>query len=934
MPRKKIPDLAPYPHPVMYPNTYTIVADTVGTYNIPVSGIEVSYNEVINDGSNNFRRSLRDRLSDVINVKDFGAKGDGDQDDTYFIQLAANNAEGRSLFFPEGTYRLLNSVKILPNTTVFGFKSVLKQESNNTSIFVHNITEFDNPSKVKFQGIHFIGKGPTDLTNLNVQYEGSVENLAKSYGIVSNNTVEIVIDGCIFESFRNGGIYIENSTRTVVVNNIITGTVGQQGENDFTFDNKNRQFISQRGIHLYSTRDEVNTWSQESYIVNNKISRVSIGIKVNGGYKNTTIKDNNISDVTTDGIRVDPDDQLSIIGNNINNAYVCGINLNSIENFGVVIPDNISIKDNNIHTNGTYSSDGEDNLFRYSCIRINIDRNITYGTRYGKNVVVSNNNLQADGNDTNGIVVFRCFNTSINDNKINNIGGSGIILSYGYGEVCRNILTNVADTNILVDTYPLKTTFIKDNLILDSNKTLESSGSYSDKNQSARKASWGYIDVYSGFFSTIKLNGITRMPTPLWQLSKGYPEDSIVVTRDSYNNLQAYRAVKSGTSSNLGAGPQDARYTKTVNGAIVPVIITDERAGDEGNGVKWSYIGPFNQINKGKAVLIGNVISITQSKTPTFSLYTDADLEFEWENNRLPIHKRDLNGNLIQPLENLKTHIQGVISSDINNVYGGVILGDAISVIYKDKANGQPGRNFIGEGSPLTGEWMLADKIWNSNPAAAGASFLGWVCVQGGSPGVWQPFGPVDAQARQVILPPVGGDADVDEVVLGNDTRLTDKRTPQPHSLQHRKGGIDPIVPNLIGALDLSKNLLDLDDVAEARFNLGFGTVANYDLPTLPESNTVDVFLGWDFESGRLKWSQGDVGQIKKYTQDFGDSINATFEFIHNFNSQDVIVQVYVHDGGNYNLQQCSVSIVDTNTVSVTLDTIINVNTGRVVIMG
>jgi|694.fasta_scaffold129744_2 hypothetical protein len=59
-------------------------------------------------------RSLANRFADVVNVKDYGAKGDGIADDTAGIQAAINT--GKALYFPIGIY--LCNVTI-PNTTQF-----------------------------------------------------------------------------------------------------------------------------------------------------------------------------------------------------------------------------------------------------------------------------------------------------------------------------------------------------------------------------------------------------------------------------------------------------------------------------------------------------------------------------------------------------------------------------------------------------------------------------------------------------------------------------------------------------------------------------------------------------------------------------------------------------------------------------------------------
>lgn len=66
-------------------------------------------------------RMLKDRFADVINVRDFGAKGDGTTDDTEAIQEAANKAEGKSLYIPSGRYLLSSASVTLPsNVHVFG----------------------------------------------------------------------------------------------------------------------------------------------------------------------------------------------------------------------------------------------------------------------------------------------------------------------------------------------------------------------------------------------------------------------------------------------------------------------------------------------------------------------------------------------------------------------------------------------------------------------------------------------------------------------------------------------------------------------------------------------------------------------------------------------------------------------------------------------
>lgn len=71
------------------------------------------------------RRTIIQKLQDIVSVKDFGAIGNGSADDTAAIQAAVNT--GKTVFFPPGTYKQTSTISAAnvllkgENATVVGF---------------------------------------------------------------------------------------------------------------------------------------------------------------------------------------------------------------------------------------------------------------------------------------------------------------------------------------------------------------------------------------------------------------------------------------------------------------------------------------------------------------------------------------------------------------------------------------------------------------------------------------------------------------------------------------------------------------------------------------------------------------------------------------------------------------------------------------------
>jgi hypothetical protein len=150
-------------------DTYTISGTTLTFSAAPVAGtdnIEVvnfltsaigttdsSLVTYIPAGAGATQRTVQAKLRDVVNVKDFGAVGNGTTDDTAAIQAAINS--GYSLVFPAGTY-LCNNL-----TQSTSFQRFYANGFVNLSKNANGVLLSSTGSYVQFHGIQFLGTGFT-----------------------------------------------------------------------------------------------------------------------------------------------------------------------------------------------------------------------------------------------------------------------------------------------------------------------------------------------------------------------------------------------------------------------------------------------------------------------------------------------------------------------------------------------------------------------------------------------------------------------------------------------------------------------------------------------------------------------------------------------------------------------------------------------------
>lgn len=75
-----------------------------------------------------------------------------------------------------------------------------------------------------------------------------------------------------------------------------------------------------------------------------------------------------------------------------------------------------------------------------------------------------------------------------------------------------------------------------------------------------------------------------------------------------------------------------------------------------------------------------------------------------------------------------------------NDLFYAVQANTSKQVLFSSITNAANSVLFVsGNASPNTGTWSLGSIVWNNAPAAN--SFVGWVCITAGTPGIWGGFG-------------------------------------------------------------------------------------------------------------------------------------------------------------------------------------------------
>lgn len=141
------------------------------------------------DANSPVSRTLQDKLDDFVNLKDFGAIGDGATNDTKALQRAidqvylnsdkANPSARKKLYFPAGTYLITGTIYVPSFATIEGDgidRTIIKQSTTATAIFQTIDFASTSINKITYPSIQSTTQPKlVDISKMTVQYDSSTK---------------------------------------------------------------------------------------------------------------------------------------------------------------------------------------------------------------------------------------------------------------------------------------------------------------------------------------------------------------------------------------------------------------------------------------------------------------------------------------------------------------------------------------------------------------------------------------------------------------------------------------------------------------------------------------------------------------------------------------------------------------------------------------
>ena len=453
-------------------------------------------------------RTLADRFGDVVNVKDFGAVGDGETDDTEAIQASATLAGKRRcrVYIPRGTYMIKEGIGLPSNVVVYGdgigktvvsmpvlpdgaYTETVKAQHGTESMYVENNAVFSSVfytagdagvsditiHDLEIRGPYYRSDGKYSdysiewtLMNNGIDIRGRYYEQRKNLSRVRENK-NICIHDVKIEGFGYTGIHADQIDHFIAYNNIVRWC----GCNGIRILGCREVWCHHNDIRHLRPGDRENNTNRMYGIGCNRVYGNSTTDLVDGQpnpyitsiyrrTENATLSENYVEDcLYWKGLDTHGGKNISFLNNTVMDCHIgIGIDMGGyLARHGYVRVEDIRIEGNTIMR---YASDdpnegGANNYSppeKYACAAAGINcgaKDESYdgggGDLWGYNLTIRGNNLTGwgeKGRNIGAINVFNFKNAIINDNIIRNSRGSAISAS-------GTLLNTVIKNNVIRD---------------------------------------------------------------------------------------------------------------------------------------------------------------------------------------------------------------------------------------------------------------------------------------------------------------------------------------------------------------------------------------------------------------------------------------------------------------------------------------------------
>lgn len=201
--------------------------------------------------TNAINRDINSKLSDFVSVKDFGAVGNGINDDTVAIQSAINYIPNGLVFFPSGTYKISSSIQINGSILGTGLATIIQPTTDSFPAFINS----GGLAKFSIKGLFInygVATGNVQSTNTasagfyftgtsnNYPYEFSIDEVWIRYSYYGyrdiSNSYMFTLSNIRCDLNAIGFALDTNGKTTVTMNNCYANTSSAQAYSFFGID--------------------------------------------------------------------------------------------------------------------------------------------------------------------------------------------------------------------------------------------------------------------------------------------------------------------------------------------------------------------------------------------------------------------------------------------------------------------------------------------------------------------------------------------------------------------------------------------------------------------------------------------------------------------------------------------------------------------------